>query len=322
MALTAAPFHADVAEGPGSGAAYWLTTTDGVRVRVAYWPLKDARGTLFLFPGRTEYVEKYGMMAAEMARRGYAMMAIDWRGQGIADRLLPDRRVGHVGKFHDYQHDVAAFLDAAEVLNVPKPFHVLGHSMGGAIGLRAVMDGLPVKSCAFTGPMWGIRIAGLLRPIAWGLYYASGWANQGHRLPPTTRYENYVMAEEFEGNMLTTDPEMYALMRRQITAYPDLALGGPSVTWVGEALRECQILGKRPAPGIPALTIAGSGEIIVDVDKMRDRMNAWPDGRFHLLEDANHEVLMETPEKRGEVFDMLEDLFVSAESDRSRAQSA
>jgi uncharacterized membrane protein YbhN (UPF0104 family) len=37
-------------------------------------------------------------------------LTIDWRGQGLADRMLPDRRIGHVGKFSDYQTDLAAVL--------------------------------------------------------------------------------------------------------------------------------------------------------------------------------------------------------------------
>ena len=90
-----------------------------------------------MFPGRTEYIEKYGDCAAEFTGRGFAFLAVDWRGQGLADRLLDDVRVGHVDQFTDYQHDVQATLDLAADLNLPKPWFVIGHSMGGAIGLRA-----------------------------------------------------------------------------------------------------------------------------------------------------------------------------------------
>ena len=38
MALETAPFHADVADGPEGGQAWWLTCEDGTRIRVGAWP--------------------------------------------------------------------------------------------------------------------------------------------------------------------------------------------------------------------------------------------------------------------------------------------
>ena len=77
------------ADGPQGGVAQWLTTSDGVRVRVAVWGRDAPKGTVLLFPGRTEYVEKYGRAAGDLLARGFATVAIDWRGQGLADRLQP-----------------------------------------------------------------------------------------------------------------------------------------------------------------------------------------------------------------------------------------
>ena len=98
MDLTPAPFFEDVAGGPPGGAAWWLTTSDEKRIRVGLWPTnaEEPRGTVLLFPGRTEYIEKYGRTAQELAERGFATLAIDWRGQGLSDRMLDDPRIGHV----------------------------------------------------------------------------------------------------------------------------------------------------------------------------------------------------------------------------------
>lgn len=121
MSLQSAPFYGDAAQGPADGRAYWLTAEDGVRLRVALWNPSGAQGTVLLFPGRTEYAEKYGRAAADFAQRGYCTLAIDWRGQGLADRLLPDTMLGHVGRFADYQLDVLAMTRAAEALGLPRP---------------------------------------------------------------------------------------------------------------------------------------------------------------------------------------------------------
>ena len=83
-----APLYHDIANGPEGGSAHWLSTSDGVRIRAGYWPEDDAKGTILIFPGRTEFVEKYGMTAKAFQTFGYASLAIDWRGQGIGSRLL------------------------------------------------------------------------------------------------------------------------------------------------------------------------------------------------------------------------------------------
>ena len=164
-----APLFDDIADGPEGGVAHWLKTDDGLKIRVGSWPVATAKGTVLLFPGRTEYVEKYGRAARDFHARGYAMLAVDWRGQGLADRMTEDATKGHVGKFTDYQHDVDATIDHARALGLPEPYYLVAHSMGGGIGLRSLIENMPVKAAAFSGPMWGIAMADLMRPVAWAL---------------------------------------------------------------------------------------------------------------------------------------------------------
>ncbi|MDJ0821875.1 MAG: alpha/beta hydrolase [Paracoccaceae bacterium] len=304
MTLTAAPFYADLAEGPMGGRAYWVEAADGLRLRVGHYPAEgEVRGTILLFPGRTEYVEKYGRTAAEFAAHGYHTLTIDWRGQGLADRMLDDVRTGHVGVFEDYQKDVAAFLDVADTLNLPQPMHLIAHSMGGCIGLRAVMEGLEVQSCIFTGPMWGIRIAQAVRPAAWVVSWSSARVGLGHIFAPGTRPESYIATEPFDDNTLTTSRDGWEYMRRQVLAYPELQLGGPSLNWLHEALAECRSLARRPAPNLPCLTFMGANERIVDVPRIYDRMANWPGGRLEVITRGEHEVFMETSAIRQSVMD-------------------
>lgn len=306
MSLPPAPYFDDVAGGAPKGVAHWLTCDDGVRIRVAHWlPDGPAKGTMLMFPGRTEYIEKYFVTAQDMAARGYATIAVDWRGQGIADRLLEDANIGHVEAFTDYQRDVAAVLSAAETLELPRPWHVLGHSMGGAIGLRAVMDGIPVASCAFSGPMWGIFLSRMLRPFGVLTAYWGTALGLGGRLMPTTSAESYVATQPFDGNSLTPDPEMYKMMQDHLIAHPELNLGGPSTRWLHEALSETAELAKRPSPDLPCLTFLGTEEKIVDVARVHDRMNRWPNGSLELIKGGEHEVIMDSPKIRTQIADQL-----------------
>lgn len=305
MNLVPAPFHADLSEGPVGSCAWWIETVDGLRLRIAHFPAEQARGTVLLFPGRTEYVEKYGRTAADLAAGGYHVLAIDWRGQGLADRMLDEPMAGHVAVFEDYQHDVAAVMECVEALNLPKPLHLIGHSMGGCIGLRAVIDGLPVDSCVFTGPMWGIRMADPLRPAAWAL---SWWGKQiglGHVFTPGTKPESYVASEPFEDNLLTRDRDMWDYMQRQVLAVPELQLGGPSLNWLHEALAETRELSRRPSPAQPCLTFLGTNERIVDPTRITSRMEKWPGGQLVQITDGEHEILMEDETTRRRVTDQI-----------------
>ena len=321
--LTDAPFRADLAEGPDGSAAYWIRADDGVRLRVAHYPATAASlGTVLLFPGRTEYVEKYGRTAVDLSAAGYDTLTIDWRGQGLADRMLADARVGHVELFADYQRDVAAMLAAADALDLPRPLHLIAHSMGGCIGLRSVMDGLPVAACVFTGPMWGIRMSRPLRPAAWALGWGSGRVGLGHVVAPGTKAASYVVSEPFEDNLLTRDPDMYAYMRRQVSEAEGLALGGPSLRWLHQSLLECRALARRPSPDLPCLTLVGSNERIVDLGRVRDRMARWPRGTLEIIEDGEHEVLMEGPEVRARVLEKILALFRNASETGRSARSA
>jgi len=303
-----APFFADLADGPDGGHALWLTAGDGVRLRIAVWP-QGSRGTVLILPGRTECVEKYGRAAGDLAQRGYACVAVDWRGQGLSDRLAAMPMLGHVARFRDYQRDLGAVRAALATLNLPQPLFLLAHSMGGTIALRALIDGFPVQAAAFTAPMWGIRIAPTLRPLAWAIATGARAAGRGLSLAPGTNLTCYLAVAPFEGNLLTTDAKMYGWMQSHVVSHPELGLGGPTLHWLHEALLECRRLRAAPSPPVPAVVFLGSEEKIVTVEEIRRRMGHWPGGTLELVPKAEHEVLMETPAIRARAFDRIAALF-------------
>ncbi|MCV2865157.1 alpha/beta fold hydrolase [Albidovulum sediminicola] len=292
-----APFFDDIARAPDGARALWATAQDGVRLRICAWA-GGTKGTVLIFPGRTEYVEKYGLPVTRLTEAGYACLAIDWRGQGLSDRIIPDPMSGHVHEFVDYQSDVAALMTAARALELPEPMFLMGHSMGGCIGLRALHSGLPVRAAAFSAPMWGIRIHPVLRPTARFLSSAARTIRQGHRYAPGTSAAAYIADAPFEDNFLTRDPTMWDFARGQIAAHPELGLGGPSLHWLNEALAETRMLLARPAPDLPCYVGVGTRERIVDPIAIDTLMARWPGGQLDLFSGAEHELLMELPEVR------------------------
>lgn len=273
---------------------------------MAHWPSgKTAgdKGTVLLLPGRTEYIEKYGRAARDLAQRGYGTVCIDFRGQGLADRMLPDAIKGHVARFSDYQLDMAALLAWVQAQSLPQPLFLMGHSMGGSIGLRALIDGLPVRAAAFSAPMWGIRVAPAMRPLVTPIARVLSALGRSLAYAPTTGPIPYVLKAGFPGNMLTKDRSMWDYMAAHLAAAPQLALGGPTVRWLSLAMADCADLATRPSPDLPVYCALGTDERIVDMAAIHHRILAWKGAQFDIIPGAEHEVMMETPAIRAQFFD-------------------
>jgi len=305
--MSEAPLYAKIAEAPEGGEARWVEAADGVRLRVAWWRGGDA-GTVLIFPGRSEFIEKYGRTVAAFAERGFSAAVIDWRGQGLSDRLAPNRKLGHVGRFRDYQRDIDALVAALRAVPMPRPFHLCAHSMGGTIGLRALIEGLEVEKSVFSAPMWGLTIDPLWRPLVQAVAAGGDAVGLGQEFAPGTGPDNYLQSHDFEDNTLTSSQESWDYMQRQICAHPGLAIGGPSVHWLSEAMVETRALMALPPPDNHALCLIGSEERVVDRRDVQGYMERWPHGHLGIVTGARHEILMETPEIRRRAHDMI-DLF-------------
>ncbi len=307
LGVTPAPYHAALADGPAGATVLWLTPA-GARIRAAWWRGGD-RGTVVLLPGRTECIEKYGRPAGELVARGFSVITLDWRGQGLSDRALADILRGHVGDFAEYQADLDAVLDEVARAGLPGPLFLMAHSMGGAIGLRALMRGLPFRAAAFSAPMWGIRMAAWQRPLARVVTALAGPLGLSHLYAPTTGRVAYLLREPFEGNVLTSDRAMWDYMLAQVQAAPEFALAGPSIAWLGAALRECAALAALPAPQVPAICALGTAEQVVEVPPIHLRMAGWAMGQLDLHPGARHEIMMEGASVREKFFDRAAALF-------------
>lgn len=310
--MQAAPLFDDIAEAPRGGRAHWIHASDGTRLRLGAWTGKNSKtGTIFVFPGRTEYIEKYGRMITDLQSYGYSVLVIDWRGQGLADRTTADPMTGHVVRYSDFQKDVAAMIDAAELLGFPKPWQLLGHSMGACIGLRSVLNGLPVSACAFTGPMWDVNLPRLKRAAAWPVSWAAQVLGRANGYAPGANRESYVLNTRFEDNKLTSDPEMYAYFVRQAKALHHHQLGGPSIGWVRATLTETRALAELPAPTTPCVTFCGQDDQIVGLRAVKNRLSCWPGAKLRMISGAKHDLFSEIPQVRNNVTSEICELFSS-----------
>src|ERR1041385_67871 len=88
-----------------------LKTPDGVALRFARWlPPAGRRGTVCIFQGRTEWIEKYFETVRDLGARGFAVAALGCGGQGLSDRVLSYPRKSYVRDFPDYDLNLETFM--------------------------------------------------------------------------------------------------------------------------------------------------------------------------------------------------------------------
>lgn len=285
---------------PPGGAAEWIRTADGARLRAALFaPQGPPRGSVVLSGGRTEPIEKYFEVIGELTARGFVVLAHDWRGQGLSERALPDRLKGHAMGREAFLADYRALLDAFEV-RLPRPWIALGHSMGGCLTLLALACGEADRFAAavLSAPMLGVRspFGALLTEAISGALCRLGRA-EGYMLLQAGK----PFDDAFEGNPLTHDEARFRRHRAQIAACPDLALGGVTWGWVSFAFGTMAWLAKRAnlaRATTPVTIVQAEADTVVQNAAQRAAVRNLPDARLVVVPGSRHEILMETDERR------------------------
>ncbi len=279
---------------PEAATAEWFTGAGGVRLRAALFPAAGTpRGSVVLSPGRTEAIEKYYEVAGLLNARGFSVVIHDWRGQGLADRLLPNRLLGHAAGFKDFLADYAALLAAFEA-RLPKPWIAVGHSMGGCLTLLALAEGeRRFSAAALSAPMLGVRTGAVPRPAARMIAASLASIGQGGRAVPGPA----AATTPFESNIVTHDRARYARNEGLIEACPDLALGMPTWGWLDFAFAATARLAKGagvPRIAIPVTVVAAGDDVLVDNAALEIVTGRLPAGRYLEVPGAFHEILQET----------------------------
>lgn len=287
---------------PGLRAA-WVEGAGGVALRTALLPATGrARGSVVINTGRTESLEKYFETAGELSARGFTVLLHDWRGQGLSGRLLADPLRGHVDGFDDFLADLRAVLAAYEP-RLPRPWILVGHSMGGALGLLALARGEDRFSAALlAAPMFRIALSPLKRLVSGPISRLAHAFGRGG---------DYVLGQDrsppaaFERNPLTHDPVRYRRAYDQLEADPKLALGGPTWSWLRSALAATAWLRMAPQVAtidIPVTILSAELDSIVDNAAQAAVAARLPHGRLVTVPGAFHEILQETDKRRAVFF--------------------
>lgn len=193
------------------------TTRDGlVQLRRRWRPDADAKAAVLLLHGIAEHSGRYEHVGRRMADRGYDVVAIDHRGYGRSGG-----RRGHCDRWSQFTDDVEDHMRELQALGLP--IVLLGHSMGGLMATRYVIDErIPPDVLVLSGPALGAEIPTHLRVAAPLI----------GRILPTVEIK-----EDGDPSLLASEPEVgevfYADPYR--VPYPTARLGWELMKTIDEA---------------------------------------------------------------------------------------
>jgi lysophospholipase len=281
-----------------------FTTYDQLKIRYGIWQgdKEPCRGKILLLSGRSEFMEKYFETIRELNRRGFSVYMFDWRGQGLSDRMLPDRLKGYVEKYDDYLKDLKQFVDEFVYPVEGSNIMVLAHSMGGHIALRFFHDypGI-IGKAVLTSPL--IDIAGfrwLKKPLKAIVNIAAKTGFKDRYA--TKRTGDFGSSEKrFSHNRLTHDPDRFRRTKKLLKDNPALAVGGVTFGWLYATFHSIDILsGKGYAEGIttPILIASAGADQVVSLQAQKAICKRLPRAQIITIPSARHEILIETDSMR------------------------
>ncbi len=255
------------------------------------------RGSILFMPGRADFYEKYLETLVEWANAGWHVSAADWRGQGGSGRMTANPIVGHIADFSIWIADLAA-LWSDWVRTTPGPHVLAGHSMGGHLVLRGVVEGAANPDAVLlSAPMLGFVTA---IPQFVQHIYGKLMCRIGN--PERTAWESSEKpgsAMDERMTLLTHDADRYSDELWWRAARPELEIGPASWRWVERAAASIETL---RAPGAletvmaPVLLLAAKKDALVSwpaIERAADRLPrgelvAWgPEARHELLREAD-----------------------------------
>ncbi|AXA68470.1 alpha/beta hydrolase [Pseudomonas oryzihabitans] len=241
----------------------------GYQLAVQGWWPREPRGSLLLLHGYYDHMGLYGHVVDWALSRQWAVLACDLPGHGLSSGARAS-----INDFGEYQTALTALIAEARRLDLPRPWHLLGQSTGGAILLDYLLRGEPAPELGET-----ILLAPLVRPHAWrqGL-----WT---YRL-----VKPFVRALPRRFSVNSGDPAFLDFLQQDGLQPRELP-----AQWVGALARWIPQLERAPASTRSLLVIQGEQDFTVDwrhnlgvleAKFARPEVLRLPEARHHLVNET------------------------------------
>jgi alpha-beta hydrolase superfamily lysophospholipase len=265
----------------------FFQSRDGTQIHERVWPADgNARAVVVIAHGYGEHIARYDQTAKDLARGGFSVRGIDFRGHGQSGGVR-----GHIVRFSDYIDDLEAEVTRARGENLP--LFVLGHSNGALIASHFVVR-FPelLTGLVLTSPFFKLAL-----PVAGAKLWAAKIAS---RLLP-----KLPIPSGLKGADVSRDPDVARV-------YDNDPLNNKNATarWATETLAaQAAIVEQAEKIQLPVLLVAGAADKIAAANQSQvvfDRLGST-DKTLRMLAGQYHEVLNELPDDRKQTIALIVD---------------
>jgi lysophospholipase len=241
------------------------------------WEVAEPRGVIIIVHGAGEHHLRYRWLAEKWNDHGLEVIMGDLPGQGQTRG-----KRGHIQSFNQYIDTVTEWLDEGRKKEIP--VFLFGHSMGGLVAIRTLMD----RSYALIqGVLLSSPCLGLSQPPPKTKELATKLL---HRVMPTFSARSGIRSEQ-----ATRDEAI-----REAYARDEFRVTKVSARWYQELTKAMRVASRYPEkfPNLPLLILQSGEDYLVDKFVVRDWFNslAVTDKYYKEWDGLYHEVFNE-PER-------------------------
>jgi len=265
------------------------------------WPQRDpgqARGKLLFAGGRGDFIEKYLEIYWHWHAAGWNVAAFDWRGQGASRGNEASRGDTSPNplSFDPLIGDLAALIADWRGGNGGRHV-VVGHSMGGHLVLRTLVDKRPaLDAVVLVAPMLQVNSAPLadwLAPQVTDMMCRLGWRDRQVWRAPTQDSPPGSARQHF----LTSSVERYEDEAWWWQQEPRFRIGTPTWGWMRAAYRSAAAAftpAKLARVATPVLIVGAERDRLVTAAAIHRAASLLPNARLVMHPEAAHEILRES----------------------------
>lgn len=287
-----------------------LQTRDGIDLRYARWQAtkRPSKGTVIILSGRTEFIEKYFETISDLRDRGFGVLIFDWRGQGGSSRMLDNHKKGYIEDFDQYIIDYNAILERVALPDCTGPYFVLGHSTGSLVAmLAAPAEKNRIQRMVLLSPLLALNnlpfsqstlknLCGTATVLGLGESYVQGGAST-------------METRSFKANKVTSDIGRFSRNQQFARQYPELVIGGATITWIFAACKAMDRLADqefRTGLTIPTLLVSAGNDKVVLNRATEEFCDAVFAATHLTIDGARHELLQERDIYRQQIWAAFE----------------
>lgn len=244
------------------------------------WEVSEPRGVIVIVHGAGEHHGRYKWLAEKWNEHGFEVIMGDLPGQGKSRG-----KRGHIQSFSQYIDVVGEWIEAARKRNLP--ILLLGHSMGGLIIIRLLME----RAIVVHGVILSSPCLGLSQPPPKSKELAT---KLFHRITPTISAHAGIRTDQVTRNERV----------RVDFLKDDLRVQRVSLRWYQELIKAMRVANRYPEkfPNIPLLILQAGEDFVVNKFDVRDWFDQlYIQEKFYKEWDGLYHEVFNEPE-RDDVF--------------------